>query len=428
MSNIFASRFADRPVMIEAGHERWLEQCLNGLSEAYANVEQQMAESEPVFMAGDDFWPTPDSWLAYVRPYVVKNGTLHIPVKGVLLHNYPYAVGSWATGYAYIRKAIERGLTDPEVVRIAFDINSGGGEVAGNFDLVDWIYEQRGQKPMWAFVDEQAYSAAYSVATAADKRIMPRTGGVGSVGVVTSHMDVSKALDKNGIKITFIHAGKHKVDGNPYEPLAADVKERIQVRIDGLYGIFTSTVARNLGLDEEIVRNTEALTYSAEEAIEIGFADEVRAIDEALAGFSGFSATPGEIVMSDDTIKQQEAAQVDEAALESARAEGRTEGATAERERIQAILGCDEAKTRSALANHLAMNTDQSVESAKGILAASPEDKPAEPEQAAKTPFEEAMEKDNPDVHAEGSEGQEVSLSQQLINDYQAATGMVPAK
>lgn len=428
MSNIFASRFADRPVMIEAGHERWLEQCLNGLNESYATLEQQMAEQETVYMAGDDFWPEADSWMSYVRPYKVKDGTLHIPVKGVLLHNYPYAVGSWATGYAYIRKAMERGLADPQVVRIAFDINSGGGEVAGNFDLVDWIYEQRGLKPMWAFVDEHAYSAAYSIASAADHRVMPRTGGVGSVGVVTSHMDVSKVLDEHGVKITFIHAGKHKVDGNPYEPLADDVKERIQVRIDGLYGIFTSTVARNLGIEEEAVRATEALTFSAEEAVSIGFADDVKAIDEALAGFSGFSATPGEIVMSDDTIKQQEAAQVDEAALESARAEGRTEGATAERERIQAILGCDEAKTRSALANHLAMNTDQSVESAKGILAASPEDKPAEPEKAAKTPFEEAMEKDNPDIHAEGGEQQEVSLSQTLINDYHAATGMVPTK
>lgn len=427
MSNIFASRFADRPVMIEPGHERWLEQCLQGVNESYATLDQQMSENEPVFMAGDDFWPEPDSWMAWVRPYKVKEGTLHIPVKGVLLHDFPYSLGSWATGYAYIRKAIERGIADPQVVRIAFDINSGGGEVAGNFDLVDWIYGQRGQKPMWALIDEHAYSAAFSIASAADRRVLPRTGGVGSVGVVTSHMDVSKMLDDFGVKITFIHAGKHKVDGNPYEPLPEDVRERIQVRIDSLYGIFTSTVARNLGLDEEAVRNTEALTYSAEEAVEIGFADEIQAADEALAGFSGLSATPGEIVMSKET-EQQAAAQVDEAALESARAEGRKEGATAERERIQAILGCDEAKSRSALANHLAMNTEQSVESAKGILAASPEDKPAEKE-AAKTPFEKAMEQDNPNIEAEGGEGgEEVDASQQLINDYHAATGYGKAK
>lgn len=428
MTNIFASRFADRPVMIDTGFERWLEQCLHGANENYAALEQQMSENEPVLMDGDDFWPEADSWLSWARPYKVKDGTLRIPVKGVLLHDFPYALGSWATGYAYIRKAIERGLTDPEVVRIAFDINSGGGEVAGNFDLVDWIYDQRGQKPMWAFVDEHAYSAAYSIASAADHRVMPRTGGVGSVGVVTSHMDVSKAMNAYGVKVTFIHAGKHKVDGNPYEPLSEDVKARIQVRIDGLYGIFTSTVSRNLGIDEDIVRNTEALTFSATEAVEIGFADEIRATEEALAGFSGLSATPGEIVMSENPKEQEDTAQADQAALDTARAEGRNEGATAERERIQAILGCDEAKSRSALSFHLAMNTEQSVESAKGILAASPEDKPAK-QDSAKTPFEQAMEQGNPDITAEGGpDVEEADASQQLLNDYRAATGYAAAK
>lgn len=424
MSNNFASRFADRPVMIEPTHESWLEQCLSGVNENYALLRQQMAANETVFMADDDFWPEDnDSWLAWFRPYNVKDGTLTIPVKGVLLHDFPYSLGTWATGYIYIRKAMERGLNDPQVQRIVFDINSGGGEVAGNFDLVDWMYRQRGIKPSLALIDEHAYSAAFSIATAADRRVLPRTGGVGSVGVVTSHMDVSKMLDNYGVKITFIHAGKHKVDGNPYEPLPKDVKDRIQVRIDGLYGIFTSTVARNLGLDEEIVRNTEALTFSADEAIEIGFADEILATDEALAGFSGLSATPGEIVMSENSEVQQESAKADQAALDSARAEGRNEGATAERERIQAILGCDEAKPRSALAFHLAMNTDQSVESAKGILAASPEEKPDE-QANPKSAFEQAMEHNNPDIEAEGGDDtQEVDASQQLINDYHAATG-----
>ena len=278
---------------------------------------------------------------------------------------------------------------------------------------------------MAAFVNEHAYSAAFSIASVADKVVVTRTGGVGSVGVVTSHVNASGAMDRLGYKITFIHAGKHKVDGNPYESLPEAVKNRMQARIDGLYDIFVSTVARNLGLDDQAVRATEALTYSAEDAVELGFAHEIAPFDEALAAFSGNRINPvGEETMSQEDQKP-EAVQADAAALDAARAEGRKEGATAERERIQGILGCDEAKNRRDLAFHLSMNTDQSVESAKGILAASPE-KVEKAEQPGKpgADFRAAMSQDNPELGAEGG-GQEpnADASVQLIADYKAATG-----
>ncbi|NEJ83591.1 S49 family peptidase, partial [Rhizobium leguminosarum] len=165
----------------------------------------------------DDFWPVPDSWLATYRPYIVKNGILMIPVKGVLLFGVGYAIGDYATGYVYIAKALERGLADPQVKGIAFIIDSPGGHVAGNFDLADKIFNARGQKPIHAFAAENAYSAAYSIASACKTVTVARTGGLGSIGVVTVHLDASKAIDGAGLKVTFIHYGKHKVDGNAYE-------------------------------------------------------------------------------------------------------------------------------------------------------------------------------------------------------------------
>src|SRR5690606_35412971 len=106
--------------------------------------------------------------------------------------------------------------------------------------------------------------------------------GVGSIGVVTSHVDMSKMMDDIGYKITFIHAGKHKVDGNSYESLKPEVKERIQARINELYDVFVATVARNRGLDEQAVRDTEALTFSPSEAMSKGLADSVGPLDDAV--------------------------------------------------------------------------------------------------------------------------------------------------
>lgn len=375
MSNIWATRLTNKPVMVDQTGEDWMAQHVTGAAVATSALEARMNTEAPVMQ--DDFWPATGDWLCYYRPYIVKGGTLFIPIKGLLVHDYGYAVGDWLTGYTYIAKAFERGMTDPGVDRIAMVISSGGGEVAGNFDLVDKIYSLRGQKPIQAFVNEATYSAAYSLASAADKISMTRTAGAGSIGVVMAHFDVSAAMDKAGVKVTFIHAGEHKVDGNPYSALSADVKKRMQARIDEMYDVFVSTVARNRDLPEQAVRDTEARTYGAAEALSLGLADSVLPFDEAVAAFSGaLEDNLGEEPMPDPNQNEQ-AAQATQAQLDAARAEGRTEGASAERTRIQGILSAEVATNRREVALHLALNTNQSVEDATALLAITPESAPA---------------------------------------------------
>lgn len=430
MSNVLAARFASNtPVLVSAEKADWLAQGLPMISAGIAQLEAR-SQNEPVeYMAHDDFWPSADSWLSYYRPYNVVKGTLLIPVKGMLLNDFPYQLGSWATGYAYLVKAFERGMADEEVERIAMIIDSPGGEVAGCFDSADRAYAMRGTKPIQSFVNEAAYSAAFAWATVGEKITMTRTAGVGSVGVVTAHMNVSKAMERAGYEITFIHAGKHKVDGNAFEALPAGVKARIQKRIDSMYTIFVSTTARNLGISESVVRDTEALTYGAEEAVEIGFAHEVKAFDEALAAYSG---EPDNSEEEEEMPKpnDQEQATFSQADLDNARAAGRAEGhaegkaegmkegATAERTRIQGIMGSEEAKTRPAMASHLALNTQQSVEDAKGILAVSQPEK-TEASKPAGADFEAAMGKDNPELGAGADTGTDDDDHKQFL----AATG-----
>lgn len=330
----------------------------------------------------EEFWPRSDDWRASLRPYNVKNGILQIPVMGVLLNRFGYQLGRWATGYTYIEKALARGLADGNVRGIAFIHDSPGGEVAGNFELGDKIFEARGKKPMRAFAMDSSYSASYSLSSAAGPLSVSRSGGVGSIGVVTAHVEYSELLKNEGIKVTFIFAGKHKVDGNPYEKLPESVKSRWQERIDTIYGVFTAAVARNRSMDEGKVRATEALTYEAKQAIDKGLADRVGSFEEEMALFSD------EIDQGDENMAIEQAAH--DAAVNSARteghaagkAEGLKEGLTAARVRINAILALDEAKERPKAANSLAMKTDLSVEDAKASLA----DMAVEPKAEVKTP------------------------------------------
>jgi signal peptide peptidase SppA len=217
------------------------------------------------------------------RGYDLVDGLAVIEVSGLLVHKLgtlrPY---SGMTGYDGIRQNFLTAISDPEVRAIVLDIDSPGGEVAGCFDLADTIRAARGMKPVWAILSESAYSAAYAIASAADRVTVPRTGGVGSIGVVVMHVDLSKALDKEGIAITLIQYGAHKTEGNPYEPLAPDVRKRIQGEIDMVGELFVSTVAANRGLSIDTVRATEAAIFRGARGVELGFADAVLSPDAAL--------------------------------------------------------------------------------------------------------------------------------------------------
>lgn len=214
--------------------------------------------------------------------YDVVAGVAIIEVCGTLVQKLgtlrPY---SGMSGYDGIRQNFLTALYDPDVKAIMLDIDSPGGEVSGCFDLVDAIYQARGKKPIWSVLNEHAYSAAYAIASAADRIVVPRTGGVGSVGVIWMHIDWSKALAGAGFKVTFITYGEAKADGHPEIPLSAEALARFQSDIDTMGELFVTTVARNRNISADSVRDTQAVTYLGAAGVSCGLADAVMAPDAA---------------------------------------------------------------------------------------------------------------------------------------------------
>ncbi|MDA8092341.1 MAG: S49 family peptidase [Betaproteobacteria bacterium] len=214
--------------------------------------------------------------------YDLVEGVAVIQVQGTLVQKLG-TLRPWSgmTGYDGIRQNFLTALSDPEVGAIALDIDSPGGEVAGCFDLVDTIHQARGQKPIWSILDESAYSAGYAIASAADRIVVPRTGGTGSIGVIAMHVDLSQALSAAGITVTVINYGERKADGAPEFPLSPEALERFQADIDTMGELFVETVARNRALPAAKVRDTQAATYLGASGVELGLADEVMAPDAA---------------------------------------------------------------------------------------------------------------------------------------------------
>lgn len=189
--------------------------------------------------------------------------------------------GASAEGLAAQFRAL---VADPNVGAIVLDVDSPGGAVSGIDELGTEIFKARGTKPIVAQVNHLAASAAYWVATAADEMVVTPSGEVGSIGVFAAHQDVSAALEREGVKVTLISAGKFKTEGNPYQPLGEEARAAIESRVADYYGAFTKAVARNRGVSVADVQGGfgEGRVVGAKEAVRLGMADRVGTLEETL--------------------------------------------------------------------------------------------------------------------------------------------------
>lgn len=362
------------------------------------------------------------------KPYRMEGSVAIIPINGTLYHKVDWAGYSY-TGYDWLVRNIEFAERDPDVRGVVFDINSGGGEVAGAFETAARIRQLGEVKPTLAIIDNAAYSAAYLMASATKRIAAPPAGGAGSIGVVTTHVDVSEMMSEMGYKLTFFYKGKHKVDGNPYQPLPESVAKRIDAKLDTPYNLFVNAVANYRSMNPQAVRDTEAQTYGAEEAKSLGLVDIVTSPQEALASFvaelngKNWSSTMTANATEQATTNADKSGNdmVNQQALDAARAEGTKLGADQERSRIMGILKCEEAKGREALAVVLC-EQGSTVDQAKAILAASA---PAATTTGSKDHFKEAMDKSkHPEVGADTSSSDaEAPAWKKAVLAYAKATG-----
>lgn len=158
------------------------------------------------------------------------------------------------TSSSRIASMVRTAAADPSIAAIVLDIDSPGGSVYGTEDLGNAIFEARGSKSVAAVANSLAASAAYWAASQAGEFYAAPGAEVGSIGVYAMHVDYSEALKKEGVAVSYISAGKYKVEGNPYQPLDAEARAAVQTTIDGYYDSFVRAVARGRGSSLKAVR------------------------------------------------------------------------------------------------------------------------------------------------------------------------------
>lgn len=280
------------------------------------------------------------------EPGVGASSIAVINVSGALVNRpMPGDCGPGPMSYVEIQEAFDAAMADDSVQAIVFRFESPGGSASGCFDLAEHIRAGRGRKPIYASLDDYAYSAAFALAVAADEIWTTRSAGAGSVGVVGYHIDESGRLAQQGIKVTPIYSGAHKVDFSPAQPLKDAVRERMQAKMDAMRLEFATLVAESRGLEVDAVMATEAEVYSGADALAVGFADRVGTFQQLLQHIAaGASAPAAEMAPTveesegDEEPEMRPAAESLSLAIETAAARAAVDQALAELQaELQAI-------------------------------------------------------------------------------------------
>lgn len=334
------------------------------------------------------------SYLSYMDDIAV------LSIDGVLAKRMNlFMAFSGGSSMEILLRDFRTAMEDPDINGILLDVDSPGGTVDGTEAMASEIYNNRGRKPVVAFVNGLMASAAYWIGSAADRIVIEETGEAGSIGVYQMHADYSKADEKAGVNRTLIKAGKYKAAGNDAEPLQGEMLDYLQAGVDYVYSLFVDTVARQrrTSIAQVLKDMAEGKMFIGQQAIDAGLVDEIGNYDMALRAVKGmaqelriygrYETQKAEITVKEDimsenkkvTVEELEAAQPD--LIKNIRDEAmagvdvetpKQEAAKAEKERILGLAEVQFGKDAAGKLKGL-VESNVSVEQLQAIRALDPE-------------------------------------------------------
>ena len=244
--------------------------------------------SRPIPEAALVTYSTPGAQQDAPPPYLFgKQGNVGIvEIKGPMTNaTHYYDRYDKTASYPAIREALMHAVNDPEVETILLDIESGGGAVAGMFDAARLIRTINDRvKPVTAF-GESMFSAAYCLGSAAGQVFSTQSGGVGSIGIIATHMDVSKMYADMGINVTVMRSGQYKALANRFEPLSDKAKAQMQEGMDAAYQVFVQHVAdmRGTTYPNADTKMAQGREFYGNAAKDIGLVDGITTFDALIS-------------------------------------------------------------------------------------------------------------------------------------------------
>lgn len=192
------------------------------------------------------------------------------------------------TSTVQLRRDIRNAVADEAVSGILLAVDSPGGTVDGTWDLANEVKAANRKKPVYAWVDGLAASAAYWMASQAGQVYAGNPmAQIGSIGTYLAVYDYSAAAERDGVKVHLFTTGPLKGLGVPGAPITDDQKAHLQGRINEAQTFFDDAVRKGRGLSAaqlEAVRTGAA--WFADAAQERRLIDGVKSFDQAVAALA----------------------------------------------------------------------------------------------------------------------------------------------
>lgn len=297
------------------------------------------------------------------REYEMVDGVAIISIDGPIAPKANlFTQVSGGASAQLLESQIRDAAYDPAVRSILLDIDSPGGSVQGVPEVAAAVAEAAALKPTVAWTAGSMASGAYWIASAADRVYIANGTSpvVGSIGVVATHVDMSRAEQTKGVKTTEITAGKYKRIASSYEPLSDEGRATLQDQVDAIYEGFVEAVADGRGVSVRTVlsKMADGRIFIGKQAIEAGLADGVLSRDALIGqlaageyatrrssqvGTAGVAVPASNLIVQEDSMAESKPITADviqaehPAVAEALIAQGREQGATAERERIRSV-------------------------------------------------------------------------------------------
>lgn len=280
-------------------------------------------------------------------------------VEGPLTYKPVTIMGFDCGGTSYEGlKADFEAMVEQGVKTVAFMVDSPGGEAYAMMDTANYIRNLADANgvDIIAYVDGLSASAGYGLTAIADQIISSKDSELGSIGVLIRLMNDSKKLEKEGIERTFITAGKEKIPFTEDGGFRKEFLEDLQHKVDVLYEEFTGHVAKYRNMSVEAVRDTQAKTFLAQEAVELGLADKVMTLEEFYEYLAETAQTNKGSVMKDRIFKfnkKEEISEMTQLADLQAQLQAREVELTALSEKLEAFASMEGlvAQLQEALAD-----------------------------------------------------------------------------
>lgn len=218
-----------------------------------------------------------------------------LPLYGVLIPRATLlSEMSGGTSLERWGRSLEQAAADPDVTAILIDCHSPGGSTFLVAETAGKVRAARKRKPVWAIANALCASAAYHIASQAEELAATPSAIVGSIGVYTAHDDLTGANEKLGIKTTLVHAGEHKTEGHPLQPLTPEAEAAMQQLVDDTMDLFVNDVAAGRGVSATNVRENygKGRVYSAERARRAGMVDKVETLEATIGRLAAHATVP----------------------------------------------------------------------------------------------------------------------------------------